>query len=278
MYDNKLLPSGMSSIERQLILAARRAAAGRDDAALISVVNQVGQLADTARATRDRPLQKIVERLVAELRPLAVGGPKSQTRILEHKSGALSRSFGSQLELKRSTTDGAELSGLASVFNNVDYGGDIVLPGAFKKSLRNHERLGTTPGLFWMHDPARVAGKWLSMRETDIGLVTQGILAPTELGQELSTLIAMGALDGLSIGFYVIDQDYNSDGHRLIKQAELIEVSVVSLPMNPKARLGAVQSRSKPMPAIEDASDDDVEEATACFFLRQIATELRTHR
>ena len=136
-----------------------------------------------------------------------------------------------------------EFEGRGSVFRNVDLGGDIVAPGAFKKSLSSHKRAGSLPQMFWMHDPSRVPGKWTDMRETDDGLHVKGVLADTPLGNEIHTLLKMDAVRGLSIGYQTTEADYDRDGNRIIKQADLWEVSVVSLPMNPLAQVQHVKSQ-----------------------------------
>jgi uncharacterized protein len=138
-----------------------------------------------------------------------------------------------------------EFDGHGSVFKNVDLGGDIVLPGAFKRSLAAHRDAGSLPAMFWMHDPSRVPGKWLSMAEDKNGLAVKGLLAPTDLGNEIHTLLKMEAVRGLSIGYGIAPggMDFDKDGNRLIKEAELWEVSVVSLPMNPLAQVAHVKSR-----------------------------------
>ena len=146
-----------------------------------------------------------------------------------------------KLEVKQ--LEGREFEGHGSVFGNVDLGGDIVVPGAFKRSLAEHKKSSSLPGMFWMHDPSRVAGKWLDMGEDDRGLKVKGILADTPLGNEIHTLLKMDAVSGLSIGYRTVDQDWDEDGNRLIKEAELWEVSVVSLPMNPLAQVAHVKSQ-----------------------------------
>jgi HK97 family phage prohead protease len=136
-----------------------------------------------------------------------------------------------------------EFEGHGSVFKNIDLGGDIVLPGAFKRSLKQHKDSGQLPQMFWMHDPSRVPGKWVDMHEDKKGLVVRGVLADTDLGNEIHTLLKMDAVRGLSIGYVTRDQDFDDDGNRLIKDADLWEVSVVSLPMNPLAQVAHVKSR-----------------------------------
>jgi len=136
-----------------------------------------------------------------------------------------------------------EFEGHGSVFRNVDLGGDIVVPGAFARSLAEHRKASSLPQMFWMHDPSRVPGKWIDMREDDEGLAVKGVLAETELGNEIHTLLKMDAVRGLSIGYRTRDYDFDKDGNRLIQDAELWEVSVVSLPMNPLAQVAHVKAR-----------------------------------
>lgn len=145
------------------------------------------------------------------------------------------------LEIK--SLENREFEGHGSIFGNEDLGGDVVLPGAFKRSLKQHAKAGSKPQMFWMHDPSRVPGKWLDMREDDNGLHVKGVLADTPLGDEIRTLLKMDAVRGLSIGYQTLDQDYDSEGRRLLKELELWEVSVVSLPMNPLAQVAHAKSQ-----------------------------------
>lgn len=145
------------------------------------------------------------------------------------------------LQIKKLTD--REFEGHGSIFGNEDLGGDIVLPGAFQRSLAKHRKAGSWPQMFWMHDASRVPGKWLSMKEDKTGLKVKGTLAETPLGDEIRTLLQMDAVRGLSIGYRTIDQDFDDDGRRLLKELELWEVSVVSLPMNPLAQVAHAKSQ-----------------------------------
>jgi hypothetical protein len=97
--------------------------------------------------------------------------------------------------------------------------------------------------MFWMHDAARVPGRWLEMGEDDKGLAVKGELAETELGREMRTLAQMKAVRGLSIGYQIKDADFDDDGNRLLKEIDLWEVSLVSLAMNPLAQIESAKSR-----------------------------------
>ena len=135
-----------------------------------------------------------------------------------------------------------EFEGHGSIFGNTDLGGDIVARGAFKRSLSAHKSAGTMPAMLWMHDPARVLGRWDEMAEDARGLRVKGVLADTPLGNEIHTLLKMDALSGLSIGYRTVDQEWRDDV-RVIKDAELWEVSVVTFPMNPLAQIAHVKSQ-----------------------------------
>lgn len=137
----------------------------------------------------------------------------------------------------------AEFEGHGSVFGNEDLGGDVVMPGAFKRTLAKYRTEGSLPQMFWMHDPSRVCGKWLEMSEDEDGLRVKGVLADTPLGNEIRTLLKMDAVRGLSIGYSVKDDSYDKEGRRLLKDVELWEVSVVSLPMNPLAQVAHAKSQ-----------------------------------
>jgi HK97 family phage prohead protease len=133
--------------------------------------------------------------------------------------------------------DDREFEGYGSIFGNEDLGGDIVLPGAFAKSLAQHKSAGTLPQMFWMHDMSMVPGKWLEMHEDDKGLYVKGLLAKTQLGSETRELMKMQAVRGLSIGYQTADATFDKEGRRLLKELVLYEVSPVSLAMNPLAQV-----------------------------------------
>lgn len=136
-----------------------------------------------------------------------------------------------------------EFEGYGSTFGNEDLGGDVVLPGAFSRTLADHRAKGTLPQMFWMHQMDQVPGKWLSMSEDEDGLKVKGVLASTTLGNDMHTLMKMDAVRGLSIGYRAKDYDWDKEGRRLLKEIELWEVSIVSLAMNPLAEITGVKSR-----------------------------------
>jgi HK97 family phage prohead protease len=129
------------------------------------------------------------------------------------------------------------ISGRGSVFGTVDLGGDVVLPGAFAKSIAS----GRKVAMLWQHDTREVIGMWTKVTEDADGLNVEGVLADTPRGNEAYALLKMGAIDGLSIGYRTLDSEWRDDV-RAIKEAELWEVSVVTFPMNEEARVDAVKA------------------------------------
>lgn len=159
-------------------------------------------------------------------------------------------------ELKFAQDEGAmRFSGYGAVFNNVDLGGDKVLPGAFTETLAQHKASGTMPAMLLEHGakaggPVLPVGVWRSMSEDSHGLRVEGQLADTQLGREAYTLMKMGAMQGLSIGYRVTELGrpaMQENARRLIKAARLGEVSIVASPMNTAAKVLSVKSADEIM-------------------------------
>ena len=132
---------------------------------------------------------------------------------------------------------GAVVSGYASLFNLPDTSGDVVMPGAFTKSLAR--RGANRVRMLWQHDPARPIGRWISLVEDRYGLRATGRLtAGVSTAEDLARLVADAAVDGLSIGFRTVRATSDPKrGIRLIHEIDLWEVSLVTFPMHPRARL-----------------------------------------
>ena len=147
------------------------------------------------------------------------------------------------IPLETKASPKGEIAGYGSTFGNVDHGGDIVLPGAFAKSIQEYKDSNTMPPMLWMHKMDQVPGKWTSIEEDQNGLYVKGVFADTALGQDTRTLTSMKAVGGLSIGYITKDYKYDSQGNRLLKEVDLVEQSIVSLAMNPKAQITHAKSR-----------------------------------
>jgi Escherichia/Staphylococcus phage prohead protease len=131
--------------------------------------------------------------------------------------------------------------GYASLFGEADLGKDVVMPGAFRDSLR--KRTAAHVRLLWQHDPGQPIGRWLSIAEDIRGLRVRGRLN-LAVGQarDIHALMRDGAVDGLSIGFRVERaRAERPTGLRRLEKLDLWEISVVTFPMLPGARVEAVK-------------------------------------
>lgn len=167
---------------------------------------------------------------------------KSENEEIEQKHMEVS----AELLLKADSDDGT-FSGYASIFGNKDLGGDIVEEGAFVKSLR--KRKAKQVKMLWQHKTDMPIGVYDRISEDGDGLKVSGRLAlGTQGGKDAYELLKMGAIDGLSIGYKAdpAKQHYDEKRRRrYLKEVDLMEISLVTFPMNPKATIQAVKGTDR---------------------------------
>jgi uncharacterized protein len=134
-------------------------------------------------------------------------------------------------------------AGYASLFGVTDLAKDQVAKGAFAKSLATRGIGGIR--MLFQHDPNEPIGQWLDIREDARGLFVMGRLSPdVARAREVLALMRDRALDGLSIGFKTVKSRKEAGtGVRHILEADLWEISVVTFPMLPAARVSEVKAR-----------------------------------
>ena len=143
-------------------------------------------------------------------------------------------SFDGALALK----EGAEIAGYASLFGAADQGGDVVQKGAYGGSLARLAKARSGVKMLWQHDPSRPIGVWDEVREDERGLYVKGrLLLEVQAAREAHVLLQAGAIDGLSIGYRTLRAEKAAGGQRLLHEIELWEVSLVTFPMLPEARV-----------------------------------------
>ena len=149
------------------------------------------------------------------------------------------KSVGFELEeLKSRGDDGWSFSGYASTFGNIDEGGDVVLRGAFSDSLARR-----VPRLLWQHDMHEPIGKVVQLKEDDRGLHGDFLISRTSRGHDAYVLLKDGAIDSMSIGYIPDEQEFDDEHNvRKLKSVDLLEISLVSIPMNGEARVTAVKA------------------------------------
>lgn len=130
-------------------------------------------------------------------------------------------------------------TGYAARFNTADLGRDLIVPGAFAESLAQRGAAGVR--MLFQHDPAEPIGVWLELREDTRGLFVRGrLISEIARGREVLSLMRAGAIDGLSIGFQTVEgRTHPKTGIRRLSKIDLWEISVVTFPMHPGARVGA---------------------------------------
>lgn len=148
------------------------------------------------------------------------------------------------LEIK-SVSETGVFSGYGSVFHNEDSYGDVVRPGAFKKSLAEWAKKGRLPPMLWQHDRREPIGVFTKMVEDEKGLFVEGRLLIDDIPQARAVyaLLKEKALGGMSIGYreILIEQDHDEKVTNLL-ELDLWEVSVVTFPANEEATVDSVKS------------------------------------
>lgn len=172
---------------------------------------------------------------------------KSEPEDIEEKNfdfEAELKAYGSQDDDENK--EYGEFEGYGSVFGNKDLGNDVVEKGAFANSLRMKSPQDVK--LLYQHKSDMPIGVFDSIKEDEHGLRVKGRLAlKTTAGRDAYELMKMGALKGLSIGFKVNPDQVSYDrrtNKRIIKEVDLMEVSLVTFPMNPKAMIRSVKGES----------------------------------
>lgn len=151
------------------------------------------------------------------------------------------KSFTAPLEIKN-LDEGGSFEGYASVFGNMDSDGDVIVKGAFRKSLESYQAKGKMPKMLWQHNPSIIVGKFLDMQEDEYGLWVKGsLILDVEKGREAYALMKAGELDAMSVGFN-IEEAGDGDRGRVISTADLWEVSLVTWGANDAALITTVKS------------------------------------
>jgi HK97 family phage prohead protease len=131
---------------------------------------------------------------------------------------------------------GPRIEGYASLWDRVDLSGDVVRRGAFASSLA---KAGAPMiRMLHQHEAGEPVGVWEEVFEDEQGLFVRGRMLPAGArGRAAARLVLSRAVDGLSIGYRVKRARSRSDGVRELIAVDLWEVSIVTFPMLPQARL-----------------------------------------
>lgn len=149
------------------------------------------------------------------------------------------RFAGSLLEVKQ-LTDAGLIEGYGSVFGIVDSFGEMVMPGAFAESIEKGRAEKRTAKMLWQHAADQPIGVWDELREDQTGLFAKGrlLIESSPKAAEAHALLKAGAMDGLSIGYQLIESKPHPTKPNVLqlKKLDLKEISVVTFPANEEAR------------------------------------------
>lgn len=155
--------------------------------------------------------------------------------------------------------DTGEFTGYASVFDTIDWYGDVVRKGAFVDSLAKWKEMGKLPPILWQHQTDQPIGPHLEMYEDDKGLYVRGRLLIDEIDQARAAhaLLKANVISGMSIGFDVAEDGQNFDAKANVwnlTKLNLWENSLVTFPANQDAQVENVKSclASGTLPAPSD--------------------------
>lgn len=182
--------------------------------------------------------------------------PPTRTAPKHLTSGErLHRAFAADIRLAEDTevTEAGIIEGYASAFNVIDSYGEIIMPGAFGRSIAAWKAKGRPIPVLWQHDTWAPIGATLEIAEDDKGLRVKAQLLIDDVAQakEAHALAAANILGGLSIGFSVPAKThegapavtYNDDlDVWAIHEVRLWEYSLVTFPANEAATIDNVRA------------------------------------
>jgi HK97 family phage prohead protease len=135
-------------------------------------------------------------------------GSKNNSMIYNYKSLSL--------EVKDVDTKAGEVVGYFSAFGNVDSDGDIMMPGAFKRSIQDWgpEGKGRIKHLL-NHDPSKPLGKIMDLKEDEYGLYYRSKIGTHQLGRDFVKMVESGLIAEHSIGFKTLREQKSGDANQI---------------------------------------------------------------
>lgn len=139
------------------------------------------------------------------------------------------------------------VSGYLSSFDNIDSDNDIIVKGAFQKSI--NERFSSIFFLY-QHEWSKPLGKFKTLQEDQKGLYFEAEIVETSYGVDQLKLYESGLVNEHSIGFQTIKSDTATSGTRTIKEVKLYEGSAVTLGANSQTPFTGFKSQTQQKDAI----------------------------
>ena len=153
------------------------------------------------------------------------------------------------LQLKLLATDqgAGSFAGLAATFGPMpDRQGDVILPGAFDATLTAWSARGYGIPLLWQHDQSQPIGAISAASAAADGLRVGGQVVTTTPGGAHAHALALAGSLSMSIGYTVPPGGAKMiGGVRHLSAVDLHEISLVSVPANPDARITSIKSAAQ---------------------------------
>jgi HK97 family phage prohead protease len=143
----------------------------------------------------------------------------------------------------------------AAVFGNVDTYNDVIVKGAFEKTISGNN--ASRIRLCYQHNMSDVRGKIVDIYEDDYGLRIKAQLSRTQAGKDLAIQLLDGELNELSIGYCVKDSRTEND-IRYLTEIDLLECSIVSRAANDKATVISVEKKEELINDVPNLSDEEL--------------------
>ena len=138
------------------------------------------------------------------------------------------------------------VTGYFSAFNNIDSDGDVIVSGAYKKTVAENGPNGKNRIMHLLqHNPLMPLAKPMELIEDGKGLRFVSKITETSYGKDVIKLYAEGVFNEHSVGFEIIKSD-NKAGYREIREIKLWEGSTVTWGANPNTPIESMKSWDKP--------------------------------
>ena len=132
------------------------------------------------------------------------------------------------------------VKGYGSYFGNKDSDNDVIVKGAYKKTI---EENGERVKYLYQHDMFKPIGKMVELYEDDKGLVFVAEVAKTQLGMDTIELMKAGVITENSVGIMPIQKQQKGD-IREISEVKLYEISAVTIAANDQAKILDVKNEA----------------------------------
>ena len=125
------------------------------------------------------------------------------------------------------------VKGYGSYFDNKDADDDVIMRGAYQKTIKEN---GERVKYLYQHNMMQPIGKMNELYEDEKGLVFVAEVPKTQLGKDVIELMKAGVITENSVGILPIQKEDRGD-YRELKEVKLFEISAVTLAANDQAKI-----------------------------------------